>query len=70
MRPEYGGGRGAVRRQTIRWRERPVPGGTVCCGQLRFHPVSTVILAAGWAGWFPPVTDGETDAPRTEMTLP
>lgn len=49
---------------TICWRERPVPGGTVFCGQLSFHPVSTVILA-GWAGSFPPLTDGEIDAPRT-----
>lgn len=33
----------------------------VFCGQISFHPISVVILAA-WAGWFPPLTDDEIDA--------
>lgn len=32
----------------------------VFCGQLSFHPINTVVLAA-WAGWFPPLID-EIDA--------
>lgn len=46
----------------ICWRQRLRPGGTVFWGQLSFHPISTVILA-GWAGWFPLLTDDEIGAP-------